>query len=72
MVIAGSFSDSCDFDPDTNQYILPTNGAKDAFILKLDTAGNFIWAKSAGGPGDDVAYSVALDLKNKVIAVGDF
>jgi gliding motility-associated-like protein len=72
LVIAGFFSDSCDFDPGTSQYILPTNGAKDAFILKLDTAGNFIWAKSAGGPGDDVAYSVAVDSKNKVIAVGDF
>ncbi|MBL7789657.1 MAG: gliding motility-associated C-terminal domain-containing protein [Chitinophagales bacterium] len=72
LVIAGFFSDSCDFDPGTSQYIVPTNGAKDAFILKLDTAGNFIWAKSAGGPGDDVAYSVAVDSKNKVIAVGDF
>ncbi|MFN6329346.1 MAG: gliding motility-associated C-terminal domain-containing protein [Chitinophagales bacterium] len=72
LVIVGSFSDSCDFDPGTSQFIIPTNGRNDAFILKLDTAGNFIWAKSAGGPGDDVAYSVAVDSKNKIITAGDF
>jgi hypothetical protein len=36
-------------------------GAIDAFVLKLDPAGNKVYASYIGGAGDDPAFSVAAD-----------
>lgn len=40
----GSYSGETDFDPGTAKYEL-TSKANDAYILKLDSNGDFIWAK---------------------------
>lgn len=40
----GSFNGETDFDPGTAKYEL-TSKANDAYILKLDSNGDFIWAK---------------------------
>jgi len=60
--VTGSFQDSCDFDPSSGSYVLPgtvwPGGA--TYICKLDSAGNFIWAKSIQGPG--TAFSQAIDI----------
>lgn len=37
------------------------NGSQDVFILKLDSAGNSIWATKAGGTNEDVAYDIDID-----------
>lgn len=45
-VIAGSFKGSLDFDPDTSVFQMTQQGSfSDAFILKLDVDGTFLWAK---------------------------
>lgn len=36
-------------------------GSQDIFIVKYDTNGNLIWAKSAGGNSNDVANSITTD-----------
>ncbi|MGP8216500.1 MAG: T9SS type A sorting domain-containing protein [Bacteroidia bacterium] len=33
-------------------------GGDDAYLVKLDSAGNILWSKTIGGTGDDAAYSV--------------
>jgi len=45
----GNFSLSIDFDPGGDEYTLFSNGGDDIFISKLDSLGNFLWAKSMGG-----------------------
>lgn len=44
----------------------------DIFIAALSPAGQFLWAKSAGGPRDDWAMGIAVDAKENVYVTGDF
>lgn len=46
IYITGRFADSADLDPGPGVFpLFNTFDMFDAFVLKLDTAGNFIWAK---------------------------
>jgi hypothetical protein len=44
----------------------------DIFIVKFDTIGNTIWAKSAGGSDDDYGSSIAVDDSNNIYVTGYF
>jgi len=69
----GSFSDTADFDPGAGEFHLAGNGRyEDIFIAQLDADGNFIWAKSAGGAGDDLGVGIAVDPRGDVVATGNF
>lgn len=54
--IAGSFKDTAVFGFHT----IISSGSDDIFITKIDASGNFLWAKSGGGSGEDKAYAVAV------------
>ena len=45
----GGFSGTVDFNPGSGIYNLTSIGDNDLFVSKLDSAGNFIWAKQIGG-----------------------
>ena len=47
-------------------------GNNDLLIVKYDQDGNVLWAKSAGGPHDDYAWSVAGDASGNIYVVGIF
>lgn len=47
--IAGSFSDIIDIDPGPGKYELASDSGRSTFICKLNTSGNFVWAKKMGG-----------------------
>jgi len=48
---------------------ISSSGTADMFITEYDPDGNNIWALSAGGTGDEIAYSVAVDsLRNSFSA----
>jgi len=49
-----------------------TPGSGDLFVCKLDTEGNFIWAKSAGGSGNENGNCIALDSTGNTYVVGTF
>jgi len=66
----GSFKDSVDIDPDTTVYKLFSKGGYDIFILKLSSAGNFIWAKSFGGIKDVVIRDMCIDNQGNVYSHG--
>jgi len=44
----------------------------EVFIVKYDSAGNVIWARSAGGKDADVGYSVTTDTHDNVYILGGF
>ncbi len=70
VYVAGEFqSDSISFGSIT-LYNTSTNW--DAFIVKYDSNGNLLWAKSAGGLYDDTGYSVTIDAAGNAIVVGTF
>lgn len=45
----GRFGWTADFDPGPGTFNLTSAGMGDIFISKLDSSGNFLWAKSMGG-----------------------
>ncbi len=70
LLIMGNFKDSVDIDPDTTVYKLVSKGEYDIFILKLSSAGNFIWAKSFGGIKDVVVRDMCIDNHGNVYSHG--
>lgn len=70
----GRFSNTVDFDPGAGTANL-TALSIDVFVQKLDTDGNYIWAKQMVGSGDDPSASgrsIAVDGSGNVYTTGDF
>ncbi|MCH8904427.1 MAG: SBBP repeat-containing protein [Bacteroidetes bacterium] len=72
LYVAGTFEDTVDFDPGAGTFYLSSNGIHDAFVQKLDASGNFIWAISIGGIGDDSPQDVTIDAAGNVHVIGRF
>lgn len=73
ILATGSFmSDTCDFDPgtDTALYFNSAAASFDAFVLKLDFSGNFIWAGQIGGNSHDESYAIVPDDYGNVYLTG--
>lgn len=71
----GEFRGTVDFDPGTGVFNLATgnNNVWQGFILKLDSSGNFVWAKHFYGQGSGSApYSLALDTSANIYTTGYF
>lgn len=69
---AGIYGGTTDFDPDTGIVNLTTAGLGDIFIQKLDTSGKLLWAKSIGGPTNDIAKSIKIDASNNIYLAGTY
>ncbi|MBK6989565.1 MAG: T9SS type A sorting domain-containing protein [Bacteroidetes bacterium] len=57
IYVAGYFNQNAMF----GTIALSTTGISDAFIAKYDSSGTVLWAKKAGGSGDDRTNGLALD-----------
>jgi hypothetical protein len=68
----GFFSGTCDFDPGTGVVNLTSAGATDIFVSKVDSVGNFVWAKQIGGTGDDVGLSISIHPSGNIYITGYF
>lgn len=72
IYLTGVFQGTVDFDPDTGIVNLTSVGDFEIFISKLDSAGNFKWAKSMGGVSYDYSYSITLDVLGNIYTTGYF
>ena len=72
VVTTGVFYGTRDFDPGAGIFNLTSAGYKDQFVSKLDTSGNFIWAKKMGGTLSDIGYSIATDSLGNIYTTGMF
>lgn len=72
VIICGFFEGTCDFDPGVGTFTLTSAGQFDIFIVKLNSSGNFVWAKSIGSSGDDEARSIDVDATGNVYSTGYF
>ncbi|MDP4266381.1 MAG: T9SS type A sorting domain-containing protein [Bacteroidota bacterium] len=67
LVITGSFvSSSLVIGND----MLNKQGSYDIFVSKIDSSGKFIWSKSAGGEGTDIATGITSDINNNIYISG--
>ena len=57
-----------------NSISLVSAGGEDVFVAKYGTNQNLIWARRAGGTGNDRANGIAFDIGNQggVILAGQF
>ncbi|WP_197440333.1 SBBP repeat-containing protein [Polystyrenella longa] len=69
---SGRFSGTVDFNPGQDIYNLTSHGEMDVFISKLDSSGNFLWARNLGGTGDDSVASITVDSQNNIYTTGYF
>ena len=65
-IIAGTFSGSATFGSTQ----LNSLGGKDIYVAKMDEAGNWLWAISAGTTGDDEAVGVGLGENESIRVAG--
>jgi hypothetical protein len=72
ILITGYFSSTADFNPDTGTYNLTSAGGNDIFVLKLDSLGNYKWAKRVGGTLTDEGASIAVDSLGSAYLTGSF
>jgi hypothetical protein len=75
IYLSGVFADTCDFDPGVNNYSLISESLTSAFVLKLDSSGNFIWVNHYGGvTGNDQAsaFSVHWNINHGITLSGNF
>ena len=68
----GLFQVTADFDPGADTFNMTSAGSFDIFISKLDSSGNFLWAKQLGGASDDYGYSIAVNTSGNVYTTGYF
>lgn len=72
VIISGIYKGQVDFDPGPATYTLQSNGASDIFMLKLNSSGNFVWAKSIGGAYDDSATGLQIDGSGNIYSTGSY
>jgi hypothetical protein len=70
VFVAGHFRGSVTFG--TNN-LSSTSGSQDIFAAKLDTDGNWLWARSGGGAGaNDSAFGIVLNSVEDAFITGSF
>ena len=66
--VTGGFEGTATFGSTT----LTSNGEEDIFIAKLDSSGNWLWAKKAGGKYWDEGLGIAVDASGNIYITGYF
>ncbi len=72
VYVTGYFWGTVDFDPGMGRMELTSAGGTDVFVLKLDSNGNFIWAKSIRGTSGDWSNSIAIGPDGDLYITGGF
>jgi hypothetical protein len=68
VIVVGALASTTSFG---GTEVMPI-GMKDAFILKLDRDGNYIWDRVYGGTDDDAAIDVAVNPDGSMVVAGLF
>ncbi len=66
----GTFVGTADFNPDPAVTNDLTASGIDNFVLKLNSAGTYIWAKRLGGASNEESHSIAVDAGALQISCG--
>ncbi len=72
IVTTGLFNTTTDFNPGAGTFNMTSNGLPDAFILKLNISGNFVWAKQLSGSQLELGLSIATEATGNIYCTGTF
>jgi hypothetical protein len=68
----GYYDGAADFDPGPDVAELRASGWHNAFVFKLTSGGQYVWAKQFGADGDENGDRIAVDSVGNVITCGTF
>jgi len=72
IYFGGAFSSSMNFNPGPGTNTLTAAGNQAAFLLKLDSQGNYAWATQFGAAGTDEILGLEVDKDGNVFSTGVF
>ncbi|MBK7856048.1 MAG: T9SS type A sorting domain-containing protein [Bacteroidetes bacterium] len=74
IFVSGYFTGITDFDPGAgiSNFTSTTLTYMDAYVLKLDASGNYLWVKTFGGIADDFIYGMCVNTQGDVFVSGLF
>lgn len=68
----GTFDGTFDFDPGPSTFTMSSGTGQDIFISKLNSAGNFVWARQFAGDNTNMGTSITVDNSGNVYTTGNF
>lgn len=72
IIRMGYFYGTIDFDPGPGDFSITASSGGDIFFQKLDSAANFLWAKSLGNSEQNYIGALRTDARGNIIASGSF
>ncbi|MBK8621104.1 MAG: T9SS type A sorting domain-containing protein [Saprospiraceae bacterium] len=73
VYLTGDFDTTIDFNPsDLGVFNLTPLGESDIYILKLNSSGNFVWAKAISGLLEESSNDIKIDSDGNVYHTGSF
>lgn len=72
VYLTGYFFATVDFDPGPDTLLFTSTGGSDPFVLKLDSAGGYIWARQITGIASNQGLAIAVDKEKYVYTTGFF
>ena len=74
VLVGGAYRGKIDFNPDPmkNNFLTSVGNSMDAFVLKLNATGTYVWAGSMGGPNQDNLSKIAIDAAGNVLVLGSY
>ena len=70
--ICGLFEFDLDFNPGPQSDIHTSNGNMDAFVIKFDGDGNYLWGKHWGGVSADYSEKITISNAGNILVSGYF
>jgi cold shock CspA family protein len=72
VYLSGDFSGTIDLDPGVGVASFTSAGFTDFYLQKLDSLGNFLWAKTFGDTDYDAGFGNCVDARGDVYTTGYF
>ncbi len=72
VYLTGYFSGTMDLNPGAGVSSATAAGSSDAFVVKLNASGGFVWGYTLGATGADLGTSIAVDSAGAVLVTGTY
>jgi hypothetical protein len=74
VLVSSTFRSTIDFDPGTATFnMTPATSATGMFVCKLNSSGNFVWAKQVSNTtGTPSSPNMAIDTASNIVLTGNF
>lgn len=70
IYFAGYFTLEMDCDPNSGEQIINSNGLNDAYMIKLNENGEFVWSKSFGAWSEDRIFAIEIATNDRLYVGG--